>query len=104
MRDRLPCKPNKMESMIVNLDSSQGPGTHWVCFVKSNSCVVFYNSFGDLSPCPEIQTYLKDCIIKYNFDSQQNYNTFVCGHLCLLFLLENEAEKVEQKFFNNKLR
>jgi hypothetical protein len=34
MKDQLPNKIQKNESMIINLDNSSGPGTHWVCSKK----------------------------------------------------------------------
>ena len=34
MKDELPNRKFKNESMIINLDNSSGNGTHWVCFFQ----------------------------------------------------------------------
>lgn len=89
MTDELPKKPWKNESAIVNLDDSDGPGTHWVCYRKRGKHVLYFDSYGDLPPPEELVRYLKGCEIRYNFDRFQKFDTFVCGHLCLEFLHKN---------------
>lgn len=86
MVDALPKKPWKNESAVVNLDKSSGPGTHWVGYKKRGNQVIYFDSFGDLKPPLELVRYFKGCEIKYNYERVQNYNTFICGHLCLKFL------------------
>lgn len=85
-RDRLPLCPKPKESAIINLDSENGPGTHWVAYKKIGKQVNYYDSFGNLPPPLELQKYLNKCNIKYNYKQHQTYNTFNCGHLCLKFL------------------
>lgn len=86
MRDNLPtiCKVN--ESVVINLDSIHGPGTHWVCYVKRGNLIVYFDSFGNLPPPPELIMYFKNKPILYNSEQYQQPNTIICGHLCLLFL------------------
>lgn len=86
MTDELPRKPWKDEAAIINLDDSDGPGTHWVCYKKRGNKVLYFDSYGDLPPPKELIRYLKGCEIKYNFDRYQDFDTFYCGHLCLKFL------------------
>ena len=51
MRDGLPKRgPRKLESAMVNLDDSQGPGTHWVAYRKKGNHVTYFDSFGNLQP------------------------------------------------------
>lgn len=88
MRDTLPSHPKNVEKIILNLDSNDGNGTHWVCFIKENKVVQYYDSFGNLPPPKEVITYLKNCNIFYNRNREQQENTVICGHLCLLFLCE----------------
>lgn len=85
MRDNLPNKPHTYECGIVNLDILSGSGTHWVAYNKHNRNVVYFDSFGNLKPPHELLTYLGDNI-SYNYTSYQNYNSVICGHLCLRFL------------------
>lgn len=92
MKDTLPKSgPRKNEYAIVNLDNINGAGTHWVAYRKTNSVTNYFDSFGDLPPPLELHTYLRAGAsptkkILYNVDRQQNFNSVVCGHLCLQFL------------------
>lgn len=86
MTDSLPLQPNKNECGILNLDSSSGNGTHWTAYFKKGSKrIIYFDSFGNLQPPKELVRYLGSNI-KYNEESFQTYDTFICGHLCLIFL------------------
>ena len=88
MRNQLPVKgPHKNESAIVNLDDSDGPGTHWVAYKKIGNNVLYFDSFGNLCPPLDLIDYLGvGSFIKYNHDRYQDYGSVECGHLCLKFL------------------
>ena len=91
MRNTLPPKPHKVECGIVNLNTSNEKGSHWVCYYKNNLKRIYFDSYGQITPI-EIQNYLKQKrergigVIQRNTDIVQPYNTSVCGHLCLLVL------------------
>lgn len=90
MRDTLPNKPRLYESAIINLDSIQGEGTHWVCYKKRGNNVLYYDSFGNLRPPTELIEYWGPSVnIKYNSQRQQDFDSVLCGHLCLEFLVKN---------------
>lgn len=87
MRDALPKRgPLVKECAVVNLDDSSGTGSHWVAYRKNGANVLYFDSFGDLRPPLDLINYFKVDQIKYNYKKYQNYNTYVCGHLCLKFL------------------
>lgn len=87
MRDGLPPKPWKNESVIVNLDSKRGTGTHWVAYRKLGNRVYYFDSFGDLRPPVELIKYFGPGIaVEYNYNRKQTFDSVVCGHLCLKFL------------------
>lgn len=88
MRNTLPQAPKKNECAILNLDSIEGPGTHWVAYKKHGNEVEYFDSFGNLKPPKELVNYLKSCKVKYNRDTYQRFNTYNCGHLCLKFLIQ----------------
>ena len=46
MRDQLPAKVHKKECGIVNLNTSQEPGSHWVCYYKDGQQRIYFDSFG----------------------------------------------------------
>ena len=81
MRDTLPNKINKIECGIVNLDSIENQGTHWVCYYKNNDESFYFDSFG-LDPPNELVNYIKVPIIMNTFQIQK-FNTSICGQLCL---------------------
>jgi len=59
MRDTLPeTGPRQNESAVVNLDSSKGIGTHWVCYMKIGSNIQYNDSFA-IPPPFELQRYFK---------------------------------------------
>lgn len=99
MRDNLPSSgPNHNESAVVNLDDLDGPGTHWVTYIKRGDIVTYFDSFGDLPPPRELILYLyrgqhAAKKIFYNHERQQQFNTVWCGHLCLNFLSLNKRRK-----------
>lgn len=94
MLDGLPkTKPWTNECGIVNLDNSSGPGTHWVAYYKHGvNNIQYFDSFGNLQPPKEIINYLGKNV-KYNYNTFQNYDTFICGHLCLKFLREQSQNE-----------
>lgn len=86
MRDNLPKKPHKNECAVVNLASIKNSGSHWTSFCKQGSIVYYFDSFGNLKPPLELLRYFDKCKIVYNHSSKQNYDQYICGHLCLKFL------------------
>lgn len=88
MLDELKYPPRRYESGVVNLQPSVLPGSHWVGYVKNGGNVRYYDSFG-LRPPPEIVRYFRDCsALEYSFDREQNFDTYVCGHLTLRWLIK----------------
>lgn len=99
MLDELPTRPKRNETAIVNLDSSHGPGTHWVAYAKRGNTIVYFDSFGNLKPPKKLVEYFNNGStikrnILYNYDSVQAYDTVICGHLCLEFL-----KKISRKLY-----
>lgn len=93
MRDDLPKKCHKNECGVVNLDSSEGPGTHWVAYGKRGQEIYYFDSFGDLPPPKELISYFgSDAQIYYNYLNYQKYGTVVCGQLCITFLYNFNKE------------
>ena len=83
-RDKLPDAPNERECGILNLDSSDGKGTHWVAWHKNKNTKYYFDSYG-IQPPTEIVNYLKSPI-HYNSSLLQDPNTHICGHLCIYVL------------------
>ena len=99
LRDTLPKKPLKNECGILNLDSSDGSGTHWVCWYKKGRNKFQFDSFG-LIPANELVEYLQSPIF-YNTEQVQPADQVFCGHLCLYVLKEMSDGKHLQTIINN---
>ena len=81
MKDEMPSK-NKFGNYIINLDSSNGGGTHWCCFIETpkNECF-YFDSFGCVPP-EEVSDFIKG---KYGFNNWiiQDLKSSNCGFFCL---------------------
>ena len=94
-RDRLPDQIKKKECGIINLDSIEGEGTHWVCYRNIDKQMVeYFDPFGLIMP-HEIHHYLTTSGKKviFSHDEIQNRNTVLCGYWCLYYLIERQKGK-----------
>ena len=94
-RDRLPDQIRKKECGIINLDSIEGEGTHWVCYRNiDKNMVEYFDPFGLIMP-HEIRHYLSTSGKKvlFSHDEIQNRNTVLCGYWCLYYLIERQKGK-----------
>lgn len=76
--------------IVINLDPSWKPGSHWTAiFCPSYGPVIYFDSFG-LSPPENIKTYMERnsqrCGYVYNHGVYQGDLSIKCGYFCLLFL------------------
>ena len=91
MRDNLPNLPHSTECGIVNFNTLNEPGSHWVCYYKHSKERIYFDSYGQITLF-EIQKYLKTDaeknkqVIQRNTDIVQIPGTNICGHLCLYVL------------------
>ena len=94
-RDRLPDQIRKKECGIINLDSIEGEGTHWVCYRNIDKQMAeYFDPFGLIMP-HEIRHYLTKSGKKviYSQDEIQNRDTVLCGYWCLYYLIERQKGK-----------
>ena len=97
MRDSLPRKIRDNESGVINLDDSEGEGTHWAGYFKKRRYVYYFDSMGRLKPPLELVRYFHSCgsvIVHYNFTNFQSFNSHNCGQLTLKFLYN--AAKIDE--------
>ena len=92
-RDKLPTGKLRdfPRSYIVNTDSSQGPGKHWVAFYFENErSAEFFDSYGykPLQLATEFETFLSRNAEHWIHNEKRLQGDFstVCGQFCLLFL------------------
>jgi hypothetical protein len=97
-RNLLPNKIKKDEKGIVNLDSSDGTGTHWVAYCIANGEKAYYFDSYGLNPPNEILKYTKKDLLINTFQLQPLGSKY-CGFLCLLFLKLIEKHTFEDTVF-----
>ena len=98
-RDELPNKPKRIECGILNIDDSNGRGSHWCSFSKRGKDQLYFDSYG-LPPPTELLKYLKGPVY-YNSERIQPDNEVFCGHLCLYVLKKLSDGHEFQKVIND---
>ena len=86
MRNSIPKEIKCKECGVVNLDSTEGNGTHWVAYYKNDDECIYFDSFGLDAPI-ELQQYLGNPY-RYQTFQLQDAEDSICGHLCLHVLNE----------------
>lgn len=103
-KDELPKQIKKDECGVVNMDNSDGDGTHWVCYINKpkNKRVYYFDSFG-ISPPNEIKKYLftSGKEIVYSDNDLQNIKSDACGWYCVDFIRELEKNNLSYYDFIN---
>ena len=84
MSDELPSKARKRECGILNLDDSEGDGTHWTCWFVLGENKCYFDSYG-AAPPSELQRYLGPGILHTDYKIQ-SFGSDICGELCVLVL------------------
>lgn len=90
---------------IINLDNHNGPGTHWVGFIKNNNIIYYFDSFGLIPPINIVK--INNKMIYYNTYNIQDINEKSCGYYVLFFLYfmnkyNNNYKKMLNLFVNNQ--
>ena len=103
-RDNLPNKILKKECGIINLDSSIGPGTHWVSYRNIDKYCKYFDPFGLIMP-NEVQTYLSSSEkqIIYPGDELQERDSVLCGYWSLFYLNERQKGKTILETIHNPM-
>lgn len=77
--------------IVVNLDSAQQPGSHWLAlYTKNENHLEFFDSLGQ---SPEfyggnILSYTAQFpVVQFNSNSFQSVTSNVCGQYCIYYLL-----------------
>lgn len=89
LQDNFPLKKNKY--YIINTDTKNGNGIHWVAVITTNKNMYVYDSFGRksselLKPLFKKATGAGMNVIDSDYDNEQRGNSQVCGQLSLAWL------------------
>jgi hypothetical protein len=90
--DKFPKLTDNKPYCIINVDTSNQTGSHWVgvCKYKGEDKYLFFDSFGrkSVSLISNVVKYLgKNKIIDTNYDKDQLIKQTDCGQRCLGFLV-----------------
>uniref|UniRef100_A0A158P5B5 Ubiquitin-like protease family profile domain-containing protein n=1 Tax=Tetranychus urticae TaxID=32264 RepID=A0A158P5B5_TETUR len=99
--DQLPRWILAPSSVIINLDESYKPGSHWVAvYFDKNKVAHYFDSFGR-QPQGNILTFIEansDYYI-YNPIKYQGNLSIACGYFCILFVLSVNSLNSFYKLF-----
>lgn len=89
-KDKIPKKIGVNSCYIINLDDSDGEGTHWVLLMnkKKEKTILYFDSFGVKYPPKNILEMTNNKIIVCNNKKIQDINSVLCGYYCLKLALE----------------
>jgi hypothetical protein len=88
MRDELPLKIWKNESGIINLDNSNGPGTHWVCYQNSRLYLQIFYNIGYVIKNLEIQSTILIVLVIYHHQ-ERSKNIFTLQSMYFTIMIGN---------------
>jgi hypothetical protein len=89
---------------IVNLDDSNGNGTHWVAIVYFKNYILYFDSYGVLPPI-EIINNAKSKVLYYNGFIIQHEYSVLCGWYCIYFIYfiqNNKTNPIEKVLMNSQ--
>jgi hypothetical protein len=70
---------------IINYDTAEKSGSHWVGCIKTNDTIQYFDSYG-MIPLKEIKNRYSKYRIEYNDYAIQKLGSNICGHLCISFI------------------
>jgi hypothetical protein len=90
--DTLPKTLKYRTFCICNTDTKDGPGKHWICFIKSEKLnVECFDSLGISNEKKDL--LLKHCRfnaknVNFNLTQFQKSDSITCGLFCIYFIIE----------------
>ena len=73
----------KNGAYVINLDEYKYTGTHWIALCVENNEVTYFDSFGVEYIPKEVKRAIENKDIRTNIFRIQDYNSIMCGYLCI---------------------
>ena len=83
-RDNLPDKI-KDRAYVINLDEYSDIGTHWIALYVNDKTVAYFDNFGIEHIPKEAIKFIGNRNIISNICRIQNYESIMCGYICIGF-------------------
>ena len=80
------------KSIIINLQNSNEPGSHWIALKRVKNIIFIFDSFGIGLPMVIFKVYKNLQIITYIYRIQ-DISSNLCGMFCVLFILYDIKSK-----------
>ena len=88
MRDELLSLPKKDHNIIINLQTSNEPGSDWNCLHTKGDTAYYFSSYA-LPPLKEVKVFTKNYKRRYHNTHQlQNTSQEYCGQMALYVLYQ----------------
>ena len=87
--NQLPSFPSSFpKSMIINTDTANSSGEHWVALVLKKKCCFYFDSFGLPVMNNNILNFLSDNYKKFTYTNVciQSASSDYCGKFCIAFI------------------
>jgi len=87
--DKLPILHSLPAALVINLDDSTEPGSHWVAiYIETKSSCEYFDSYGR-EPEEKLRTYMNKYASKIKFNKKciQQPLTATCGQFCIYYLI-----------------
>ena len=101
--DRIPVMNSKLKkySVIVNLDTSQNAGSHWIALLIKNKTVYYYDPLGQKNNNDYITSFMSNFTVQlYNDQQVQSKLSEYCGLYCLAFIIYSSSCRYPINRFN----
>ena len=107
--DQIPNFPDNEYSVIINVDNSSLPGSHWTALVVKGNNVYYFDSFGRLYnnssfPVDYIENLGKICFgkkIMFQNKVLQSFHSNTCGEFCVYFIKQFEKNVAFSRIFHD---
>lgn len=107
--DQIPLHLKPNTTIVVNLDASDKPGSHFVCLNVKRDVNVYFDPLGFKCYNPFILSKLEE-LNEYTVETTkpiQNLHSTFCGFFCIAFVLSKELNQTTEQFLktfspNNK--
>ncbi len=89
--DKIPSPKSRPECLVVNLDTHDKPGSHWVAMhINQDGFGELFDSYGRYPVKKEVKKYLNSYSEDWNFNSTQIQSLIssTCGQYCIYFLYQ----------------
>jgi len=86
-KDMMPKVIKKNTGIIANLNNLGENGSHWVCIIRKNNKILYYDPFGVIHIPKEIEKAILNSVNEKNIfvsnGQNQHLISILCGYYCL---------------------